>query len=87
MKMHMIIRRFAGVFVLVSLLLAHYHGQYWLWFTAFDDAGDIRAAELPANVHPFFVGTLFQPERAALRGETPPVVRAFVTATANFQFR
>ena len=35
MKMHMLIRRFAGAFVLVSLLLAHYHSQYWLWFTAF----------------------------------------------------
>jgi CTP synthase (UTP-ammonia lyase) len=31
-------------------------------------------------MHPFFVGTLFQPERAALRGETPPLVRAFVRA-------
>lgn len=35
MKMHMIIRRFAGAFILLSLLLAHYHSQYWLWFTAF----------------------------------------------------
>ena len=35
MKMHMIIRRFAGVFILVSLILAHYHSPYWLWFTAF----------------------------------------------------
>jgi hypothetical protein len=35
MKMHMLIRRFAGAFVLASLLLAHYHSQYWLWFTAF----------------------------------------------------
>jgi len=35
MKMHMIIRRFAGTFVLASLLLAHYHSPYWLWFTAF----------------------------------------------------
>ena len=35
MKMHMIIRRFAGTFILVSLLLAHYHSQNWLWFTAF----------------------------------------------------
>jgi CTP synthase (UTP-ammonia lyase) len=51
-----------------------------LRFTAFDDAGDIRAAELPMPTHPFFVGTLFQPERAALRGETPPLVRAFVSA-------
>jgi hypothetical protein len=35
MKMHMIIRRFAGAFILVSLVLAHYHSAYWLWFTAF----------------------------------------------------
>jgi hypothetical protein len=35
MKMEMIIRRFAGSFILVSLLLAHYHSPYWLWFTAF----------------------------------------------------
>ena len=35
MKMHMLIRRFAGAFILVSLLLAHYHSRYWLWFTAF----------------------------------------------------
>ncbi|HEX2854178.1 MAG TPA: hypothetical protein VHO24_13155 [Opitutaceae bacterium] len=51
-----------------------------LRFTAFDDNGDIRAAEIPGAVHPFFVGTLFQPERAALRGELPPLVRAFVQA-------
>ncbi len=35
MKMHLLIRRFAGVFILVSLLLAHYHSPYWLWVTAF----------------------------------------------------
>ncbi len=35
MKMQMIIRRFAGLFILVSLALAHYHSQYWLWLTAF----------------------------------------------------
>lgn len=35
MKMQLIIRRFAGVFILASLVLAHYHSQYWLWFTAF----------------------------------------------------
>jgi CTP synthase (UTP-ammonia lyase) len=49
-------------------------------FTARDAAGDLRAGELPASLHPFFVGTLFQPERAALRGQTPPLVRAFVAA-------
>jgi hypothetical protein len=35
MKMHLLIRRFAGIFILASLLLAHYHSPYWLWFTAF----------------------------------------------------
>jgi len=52
-------------------------------FTAFDAEGHVRAAELPPTMHPFFVGTLFQPERAALRGETPPLVRSFVQAIAN----
>lgn len=35
MRMHLIIRRFAGVFILASLLLAYDHSRYWLWFTAF----------------------------------------------------
>jgi hypothetical protein len=35
MKMHMIIRRFAGTFVLLSLLLSRIHSEYWLLFTAF----------------------------------------------------
>jgi len=35
MKMHMLIRRFAGTFILASLVLAHYHSSNWLWFTAF----------------------------------------------------
>lgn len=46
-----------------------------------DAAGDVRAVELDG--HPFFVGTLFQPERAALRGETPPAVVAFLRAAAD----
>ncbi len=33
--MEMIIRRFAGTFVLASLALAHYHNPNWLWLTAF----------------------------------------------------
>ena len=46
-----------------------------------DAAGDLRAVELRA--HPFFVATLFQPERAALKGVLPPLVRAFVEACAG----
>ena len=48
--------------------------------TAWDDGGDVRGVELDG--HRFFVGTLFQPERAALRGEVPPIVAALVTAMA-----
>ena len=55
-----------------------------LRFTAFDENGEPRAAELPGNIHPFFLGTLFQPERAALRGEVPPLARALVRAAAKF---
>jgi hypothetical protein len=29
------IRAFAGSFVLISLLLAHFHSAAWLYFTAF----------------------------------------------------
>lgn len=43
-----------------------------------DSAGDLRAIEL--KDHRFFVATLFQPERAALKGQMPPLVRAFVEA-------
>jgi Inner membrane protein YgaP-like, transmembrane domain len=35
MKMQLLVRRFAGAFILASLLLAQYHSLYWLWFTAF----------------------------------------------------
>ena len=33
--MERILRGIAGIFVLISLLLAHYVSPYWLWFTAF----------------------------------------------------
>lgn len=55
-----------------------------LRFTALDENGEPRAAELPESVHPFYIGTLFQPERAALRGEVPPLTRALVRAAAKF---
>jgi CTP synthase (UTP-ammonia lyase) len=45
-----------------------------------DETGEVRAVEL--DDHPFFVATLFQPERAALVGRTPPLVAAFVHACA-----
>jgi CTP synthase len=41
-----------------------------------DSTGEVRAIELPG--HPFFVATLFQPERAALKGQLPPLVAALI---------
>lgn len=39
-----LVLRFAGIFVLASLLLAHYHSPYWLWFTAFVGANMLQAS-------------------------------------------
>lgn len=48
---------------------------------ALDDTGEVRGVELVD--HPFFAATLFQPERAALRGLPVPLARAFVQACAG----
>ena len=49
--------------------------------TGHDVTGEIRVLELDA--HPFFVATLFQPERAALADNAPPLVKAFAMACAR----
>ncbi|MDY0884656.1 hypothetical protein ACFPL7_03440 [Dongia soli] len=63
-----------------------------LRFTGFDPAGEPRAFELGtrtidrnigSNGHPFFIATLFQPERAALRGEHHPLIAAFAAAARD----
>jgi CTP synthase (UTP-ammonia lyase) len=43
-----------------------------------DRSGDVRALEL--DDHPFYLMTLFQPERAALTGQCPPLVLALLRA-------
>jgi CTP synthase len=45
------------------------------------ESGEVRAVEL--REHPFFLGTLFQPERTALRGELHPLVDAFLRAARS----
>ena len=35
MKVERLLRGIAGTFILVTVLLAHYHSPYWLFFTAF----------------------------------------------------
>jgi len=49
-----------------------------LHFTGFDREAQVRACELTG--HPFFIGTLFQPERAALAGRSHPLIEAFLRA-------
>lgn len=49
--------------------------------SAYDADGHVRAVELRG--HPFFVATLFQPERAALAGRAAPLVEAFAAACAG----
>lgn len=34
----------AGSFILISLLLAHFHSELWLWFTAFVGANLLQSA-------------------------------------------
>jgi CTP synthase (UTP-ammonia lyase) len=49
---------------------------------AIDDNGEVRAVEIA--VHPFFVATLFQPERAVLDDKPTPIVDAFVAACVKY---
>lgn len=35
MNIERALRAIAGTFILVSVLLAHYHSPYWLFFTGF----------------------------------------------------
>jgi CTP synthase (UTP-ammonia lyase) len=85
--------RLAG-FYGVSSALEGYHCRYGLnanyarhldsgplRVSARDAAGDVRAAELDG--HPFFVGTLYQPERSGLDGRRHPLIAAFVAAVSH----
>lgn len=49
--------------------------------TGRDPGGEARVVEL--HEHPFYLATLFQPERAALRGEGHPLVAGFVAAAGT----
>ena len=39
-----LVRAFAGTFILISLLLAIYVNQNWLWFTAFVGANLLQSS-------------------------------------------
>ncbi len=44
MTVNRYLRLFAGIFVLASALLAHFHSPYWLFFTAFVGLNLIQSA-------------------------------------------
>ena len=44
MSIDRIVLAFAGSVILITLLLAHYHSAYWLWFTAFVGANLLQSA-------------------------------------------
>jgi len=49
--------------------------------TGVDEHNDARVVEL--EDHPFFMGTLFQPERSAFKGVAHPLIVEFVRAAAS----
>ena len=44
MSLDRIVIAVAGSFILISLSLAHYHSENWLWFTAFVGANLLQSA-------------------------------------------
>lgn len=52
--------------------------QHPLIISGHDNEGDVRSVELPG--HRFYAATLFQSERAALRGELSPLIVALIQA-------
>ncbi len=52
-----------------------------LRITATDEEGQVRVVELAD--HPFFIATLFQPERSALKGVVHPLISAYLQAAAR----
>jgi len=52
-----------------------------LVFSGFDDSGQVRVMELPG--HPFFMGTLFQPELHGEGTQPHPIIHAFAMAAAE----
>ena len=44
MSIDRIVFAVVGSFILISLLLAHFHSENWLWFTAFVGANLLQSA-------------------------------------------
>lgn len=59
----------------------HVASQGGMVVSATDDTGEVRAVERAD--HPFFMGTLYQPQLSSSPGAPHPVFRGFVAACAN----
>lgn len=44
MNVDQLVFRIAGIFILISLVLAYFHSLYWLWFTALVGAHMVQAS-------------------------------------------
>jgi len=55
--------------------------EHGMEFTGFGDKGDTRIFEIPA--HPFYFGTLFQPQRKSRPEKPHPLAVAFVEAASR----
>jgi len=55
--------------------------QYDMLISGKDPEGEARIIELPE--HPFFIGTLFQPERSAFQQRVHPLIRALLQASLS----
>ena len=51
--------------------------------SASGERGEMRALEISS--HPFFVGTLFQPQLGSVEGEPHPLITAFLHAAITYQ--
>ena len=59
----------------------HFLFGHGLRIAGTDQDGEVRVIEIPD--HPFFMATLFQPERSALRSESHPLIQGFVRAACG----
>jgi CTP synthase (UTP-ammonia lyase) len=48
-----------------------------------DPSGDVRVVEIAS--HPFFIATLYQPERSAFTARVHPLIKTFVEAARQFE--
>jgi CTP synthase (UTP-ammonia lyase) len=61
--------------------LQHLAGRHGMRVAGVDDTGEVRAIE--RDDHPFFVGTLYQPQLRSRHDDPHPVLRGFLRAAAG----